>query len=67
MDDFEKWKTIISRQKERIVSRYDVLLLKPTNSILAKSFFFNYNNKDINDCDRKKILLNTLNNTEANT
>lgn len=34
---------------------------------LSNLFYFNYNNKDINDRDTKKILLNTLNNTEANT
>lgn len=35
--------------------------------LLSNLFYFNYNNKDINDRDTKKILLNTLNNTEANT
>lgn len=34
---------------------------------LSNLFYFKYNNKDINDRDTKKILLNTLNNTEANT
>lgn len=35
--------------------------------LLSNLFYFNYNNNDINDRDTKKILLNTLNNTEANT
>lgn len=34
---------------------------------LRNLFFLNQNNKDINECDTKKISLNTLNNTESNT